>query len=679
MKKIYLTALLTLIPVAAGAEVYTLPGIVVTAEKQKEIKDTSFLPHETITEKDMERMGASNMVEALSTALGVDLSSGSQDSRSVMGSNQLMLRGMNSSQTLVLVDGHRLADEDTASSKNMTLLQRFDLSQVEEINVIRGADGVSYGSSAMGGVINIKTKKPGSGESSGGFRLGKGENTLYFHEDPKGEGPFHLAVSGRITKVRPLSFRRDSYSRSIHYDGFDVPSYGIRRYAGLDGLYDFQNSAKNTLRFKADYFDEDTDMRFSDAFMNIPSRNVVLQNVALQKDEKSRTERTQWDTSLTYEGKTERNEYSGQAYYSRLRKYSETWNGRPDFKGQINNPHMPESVLSNLESLFKPWDYDRAFYEIWGFSGRNTMTFGSHSFTFGGEWERSTYTGTRLSHEIYSGSGSKGEEGHDQTGGAFYMSDIWDINSRLTFRPSLRFERDSSYGFIGVPAAGLSYRVNDHMTWKTNYGKGFRAPTISERYIHLDHMGVTVDGNPDLKAETSKSFDTGLSWQAGKTAWQISWFDQKVKNLIDYEEMAGDAMRYRYVNRKKADLKGLEAEISHALSPRWTVRGTYTYLDGRDSSEDTRLPNRSRHTAMLSLSYDSKDPYGFSGMVWSTLKKDFYFDDRNYSWNELNLSLRKHWGKSLTAAFGLYNLLDREIDTLYIHGRSWFMGMEMKW
>ena len=172
MKKIYLTALLTLVPAAAGAEVYTLPGIVVTAEKQKEIKDTAFLPHETITEKDMERMGASNVVEALSTALGVDLSSGSQDSRSVMGSNQLMLRGMNSSQTLVLMDGHRLADEDTASSKNMTLLQRFDLSKVEEINIIRGADGVSYGSSAMGGVINIKTKKPGSSESSGGFRLG---------------------------------------------------------------------------------------------------------------------------------------------------------------------------------------------------------------------------------------------------------------------------------------------------------------------------------------------------------------------------------------------------------------------------------------------------------------------------------------------------------------------------
>lgn len=82
---------------------------------------------------------------------------------------------------------------------------------------------------------------------------------------------------------------------------------------------------------------------------------------------------------------------------------------------------------------------------------------------------------------------------------------------------------------------------------------------------------------------------------------------------------------------------------------------------------------------MLSLSYDSKAPYGLSGMIWSAFKKDFYFDDRNYTWNEVNLSLQKHWGEKFTASFGLYNLLDKKIDALYIHGRSWFAGMEMKW
>lgn len=644
MKKIYLTVLLALVPAAAGAEVYTLPGIVVTAEKQKE-KHDDFLPGEVITGKDMKLMGASNVSEALGMAEGLELTSGVQ---SAMGGHQLMLRGMNSNQTLLLVDGHRLADEDTSSTRNMMVLNRFNLPGVDSIAVTRGAAGALYGSSAMGGVIDIRTKKPGSGENLAGFLMGSRENTLYFRMDPMKEGRFHLAVDGRITKDRPRSFYRDSWLNGAHDLGWDVPSYGIRRYVGLDGLYDFENAPQNTLRMKLSYFDEDQNTRFADAFY--PS-------VTLAGNE-SRTGRTLWDTSLTYEGKTDRHQYDGQVYYSRLRKnYSDIWTILPAGK--------------------EADDRDRAVYETWGLQGKDILSLGSHRLTLGSEWQKNTYTGTRLT---LSDDTDRKETGREQHSGAFYAADVWDITPRLSFLSSLRFEKGSSYGFTAIPAAGLSYAVNDHLKWKVNYGKGFRSPSLSEMYIHMKYSSrLQIDGNPDLRTETSHNLDTGLEWQAGKTGWKISWYDQKVKNLIDYEEIGKDSGKYIYVNRSRAEMKGIEGEVTHAISPRWTVRGTYTYLDSRDGSDDTRLPNRSRHTAMLSLSYDSKDPYGFSGMVWSTLKKDFYFDDRNYTWNELNLSLQKHWGKSLTAAFGLYNLLDREIDTLYIHGRSWFMGMEMKW
>lgn len=70
--------------------------------------------------------------------------------------------------------------------------------------------------------------------------------------------------------------------------------------------------------------------------------DVYGRPVVLQQDEKSRTERTQWNTSLTYEGKTAGNAYSGEVYYSRLKKYSETWNGRPDF-----------ATVQGLDNLFK--------------------------------------------------------------------------------------------------------------------------------------------------------------------------------------------------------------------------------------------------------------------------------------------------------------------------------------
>lgn len=639
MKKIWLTALVSFLPLTAGAEVYTLPGVVVTAEGQKE---STLSPRETITEKDMKRMGASNVVEALAMAEGLSLAPAGQ---SAIGGRQLMIRGMNSSQTLVLVDGHRLADEDTSSSRNMMILNRMSLSDIQEIQVTRGPDGALCGSSAMGGVIDIRTKKPGSGENLAGFMTGKRENTAYFRLDPMKEGRLHVAVDGRIIKNRPLAFYRDSSLSGRADRGWDVPSYGIRRYIGLDSLYDFENENDNTLRFQLHYFDEDQDTRFADTFYG---------GMALLQNQKSTISRSLWDTSLAYEGNTGKNEYSGQVYYSRLRKNYE------------------ETRLDMMKKAASEWD--RALYETWGMEAKDRLHLGNHDITVGGEWTKDTYTGTRLS-DIHDGR----EEGREQHSGAIYGSDLWQINSRLTFAPAIRFEKGNRCGFVGIPSAGFAYKVNDHMKVTASYGKGFRTPTISEMYIHMKYSGrLQIDGNPDLSPETSRNMETGLEWQAGKTGWKISWFDQKVKNLIDYEEIGKNSGKYMYVNRNRAQLQGLEGEITHKISSRWTIRGTYTYLDGRDKSAGTRLPNRSRHTLIAALSYEGENPYGISGTLWSTLQKDYLSDEKNYTWNELNLSLQKHWGK-YTLTLGMYNILNRKIDALYQDGRAWFAGMEMKW
>lgn len=674
MNRLIITSILTLLPLSAEAQVYTLPSVTVTAEREA-LKEETFQAHQVITRKDMEKMGASNVPEALSMVLGLDMASGSQDSRTVMGSRQLMIRGMNTNQTLVLVDGHRLADEDTAATQNMTLLDRISLSEVEDIEVIRGPAGARYGSGAMGGVIRIRTRKPGTGENMGSFRLASAENTAYFRMDPMKEGRFHLAIDGRVTKERARTFDRDSISRGIHYNGEDVPSDGVRRYAGLDGLYDFQNDVHGSLRLQARYYEEDQTMRFSDATMNYHGRQLVL-----QQGERSRTSRKLWDTSLTYEGHTDRNDYTEQIYYSHLKKYGETWNDRPDIGKQIEDlplkPSMSAMLENGLSSLFKSYDYDHAFYERWGMEGRNIMTFRNHHVTFGGAWEKDIYTGTRLS--LTDGS-EKGEAGHERKSGALYGMDSWKLNPRLTLLPSLRFEKGDTYGPIFIPSAGLEFSVNPHIQLKVNYGKGFRAPSISEMYIHYTHMGVMVDGNPKLNPESSRNLDVGMEWQKGKNGGSLYWFDQKVKNLIDYQESSFDRNRYLYVNRKRAELKGVEGAFHHAISDRWTMDGSYTYLDGRDISGGSRLSNRSRHTWKAGLSYDGGNPYGVTGSLWSTFKKDFRFDEKDYTWNELNLSLQKHWGKVYTLTLGLYNLANRRINGLYVSGREWFTGLEYHW
>lgn len=633
-----------------------LPGVVVTAERMGVPRKEEPQAVEVITEKDFQRLGAGNVSEALAGALSLDLSAGAQNSTSAMGGHQVQLRGMNTNHTLILVDGRRLADEDTSQTQNMYLLDRINLSTVDRIEILRGPAGAMYGSDAMGGVIQIITKKPGRREAEAGYRLSSRENETHFRIDPGALGRFSLSFDGRLTKYRPASFRREGMnSIGSRADGYDVPSYGNARHVGMDGAYDFENANHNLLRFHADYFHEKTYSRFADTFRTItmrPGRTITFPEFQNRIDQADRTE---WNTGLSYEGDTGRNAYFLQTYYSRLDK---------------------KSKIFNAGSL---WGHDQAYYEKWALEGRNTLSLASHQLTVGGEFQKSTYTGTRLGDMVGS---TQDERGYELHTGAFYLSDFWTVGRKWVLVPSVRFERGNRYGFVGTPRLGVTYNINDHGRLKANYGKGFRAPTVSELYLNMDSRGghpVSVYGNPDLVPEKSQNFDAGLEWEWKGTQAKISYFHSRVKNLIDTEGGADTHYIYRYLNRSRVAVQGIEAELSHTLGTRWTAKAGYTYLDAQDRSIGSRLENRARHQMTVSLDYDDGAPYGWSGKLWDTFEDSYYFDSQNYTYHLLNLSLQKHWGKALTFSAGLYNIGNKKVDDLYVDGREWFCGMEMKW
>ncbi len=691
----FLLSLLTLFPFSlAGAVDYTLPAVVVTGERQAISLKQEPQSVTVITREDIEKKGAANVSEAMSEVLGLDVSRGSQNSTSAMGGHQLMLRGMNTNQTLVLVDGHRLADEDTSQTQNVYILSRMDVSDVERIEVLRGPAGAMYGSDAMGGVIQILTKQPGQKEMSYGFHLGSRENTTHFRYDPGQMGRWSVAVNGRLTKVRPISFRnRGPDSRGVLYDGVDTPAYGNQQHFGLDTVYDFQNDNENKLRYQLDYFHEKTNMGMADATMSLsematgmpPQIAKLVPPIVVQQNAISRTERTEWSSALTYSGHTKRNSYEGRMYYSQLKKHSENSNGRPgadaiDLSAFKSNPMFAPAIPGMLRRMQAMLDekmplyaFDRARYTQWGVDGKDTMKCKNHSLTFGGEFLQNMYEGTRLISQ-------KAEPGkevkHTRREAALYVSDWWDISKKWHLAPSLRIAKGNTYDWVATPKLGLTYEWNDKTRMKANYGKGFRAPTISELYLRMDTgHPVIVYGNPDLAPEKSESYDLGLEWERGQTSYGISYFYNQVKNLID-TQYEGD--HYVYVNRKEADISGLETTLRHALGNRWTWETGYTYLNAKDSSVHTRLDNRSRHILITSLTYDDHRDYGFTGKLWDSFHGAYHFDGKDYTYHAVNLLLQKHWGKAIHLTAGLYNLGNKKIDDLYVNGREWYLGMECK-
>lgn len=128
--------------------------VIVTATKTKE--EVRAVPQavEVWTQEDLQRMGASDVVSALQLANNVNLS------KAGMTGNAVMIRGMSTNHSLILVDGRRYAAEDTDVTTNVYALERMDLSDIDRIEIVRGPSSSLYGSDAMGGVINIITKVP---------------------------------------------------------------------------------------------------------------------------------------------------------------------------------------------------------------------------------------------------------------------------------------------------------------------------------------------------------------------------------------------------------------------------------------------------------------------------------------------------------------------------------------
>ena len=165
---------------------------------------------------------------------------------------------------------------------------------------------------------------------------------------------------------------------------------------------------------------------------------------------------------------------------------------------------------------------------------------------------------------------------------------------------------------------------------KVNYGKGFRAPSLSELYFHMNKtpipiMTVIINGNPNLKPEESTNFD--ISYELDNdTSWgKFTYFHNDVDNLIS----SGNATITRipgrpvhiiststYENIDKAKVQGFEVEAGHHFNDSWQVKATANWIDARDKSDDSRLPDRAQNTTTLQFIYDDQKPNGFNAILW---------------------------------------------------------------
>lgn len=721
---------------------YSGADYVVTATKTQIEKKDVPVAVEVITEQKIKDLGAYSVQDALRLAANVDV----QDNG--MTGNQVQLRGNSTMHTLILVDGKRMAAENTQSSQNAYELKRINISDVERIEVIRGNGSALYGSDAMGGVINIITKKATTPSISVNMHTGtKDEATSFMYSSGK-QGKVSLKIGGGIEKIRKIdSGVYKSYSSNgSSTDASTTNMYGTRRFlnTGLNYAFDDNHSLDFDMNFMreqlksfswsslgTDYTNAGSMATFlaqqatpgalkgmlttpvADGGMGLiegtPAYTAmynrmydafyqqILAKMQAKYGDMAMPEQypmisshfydnNRSDFSLGYNGKDGKHDYNFRTYFSELRKENTSW-----YKNLNTN-------------ATKFVDFDQNNYKQLVVEGKDSYKMDdNNTLTFGAEYKKDTMNGTHLQgrgtgiHDVTVNGKSKTSSEVSSETAALYLQDELKVGDKLLLIPAVRIDHHDSFGTHTSPKLGATYKLSENARLKANWGKGYRAPTLYELYAQMEKVGmapmpVNVIGNPNLQPEESTNFDFGFEAEKGKTTGKVTYFHNKIKNMIDggdYDpvKLAQNIIWTEYVNRGEVELSGLESEIGYNFDEHWSVRGVYNYLDAKDLTTGERLAYRARHNGLVQLTYtDAKE-----NPLTVNLYNRYYFNyhqsntegyQNDYSYSTTGLIVSKQFNKNYRVYAGVDNIFNKSFlyDTYHtysIDGRTWRVGAEM--
>lgn len=635
----------------AADTTYQLDEVVVTATKtENTIKDVPEAT-EVITQKDFKALGAQDLQSALKLANNVDVGEAG------MTGNKIQIRGMTSGHTLLLIDGKRMAGEDADTTVNAFELSRVNLSNVDRIEIVRGVSSALYGSDAMGGVINIITKKPQEAGLTVGANTGSREMNNYYHYDFGQIGKFNGSIDANFQKVRKFSWWNDA----------KTTFYGPRQNFSFDGEYAL--SEKRGLGMNLTWM---KDHMRSEDIGPIPQAGSGFKVSNYDNERKG--------VSFDYHAQTNASDFMVRAYYNQLDK-------NQDFFGEG-----------------KQYNFDKMKFDTFVLEARDTTKLNDeHRLTIGGEYRNLEYRGTRLGDNGNNAGNvtvsgiTKAQSEEEINFQSAYVQDEWTPNDKLIVIPSIRYDHSDKFGSNVSPKIGVTYKVKDNLRFKANYGRGYRAPTLSELYMSMDGsfmsgMPMWVYGNPNLNPEKTLGYDFSVEGEHGKAFAKVTYFHNKVNDLITSEWMNPPApgqrptfpLIYQYQNVNSATLEGVETEIGYQFNSNWTVKGTWNYLDSIDNKDGSRIVGNGRNYGTLQLQYDDNKENGISGVFWYQFMSDYYLGASSstgngiYSYHTWNFSINKRWNNHLSTFLGIDNILNDAVPDVAIAGRTWRTGVEWK-
>ncbi|PDO87674.1 TonB-dependent siderophore receptor [Kosakonia sacchari] len=734
---------------ALAAETRTASGeetIVVTAEQQNlQAPGVS-----TITADEIRKNPPSRDVsEIIRTMPGVNLT-GNATSGQRGNNRQIDIRGMGPENTLILVDGKpvtsrnsvRLGWRGERDSRGDTNWVPPEM--IERIEVIRGPAAARYGNGAAGGVVNIITKKENTGEWHGSW------NTYFNAPEHKDEGSTkrtNFSLSGPLGG--DVSFRLYGNLAKTQADAQDINK-------------DHQSERTGTYA--------NTVVAGREGSINKDITGVVrwdfapMQALELQAGYSRQGNLYAGDTQNT-NNDSSTNNYVNENYGKETNRlyrqnYSATWTGGWDNGVTTNNwvryehtrnSRIPEGLAGGTEGLFNAQKFSDIDYSDLLLHSEASVPFEllfKQNLTLGAEWDHQSMKDSTSNTQTFMGGNIPG---YSSTGRSPYSNaDIFSVfaedNIELTdstmLTPALRFDHHTIVGNNWSPSLNLSQGLGDDFTLKMGIARAYKAPSLYQtnpNYILYSRgqgcYAVTVDangrdigcylqGNDDLKAETSINKEIGLEFKRDGWLAGVTWFRNDYRNKIEsgYSPVGQTSIKsgnsnlntyiYQWDNVPKAVVEGLEGALNVPVSEtvNWTNNVTYM-LQSKNKTTGERLSIIPAYTWNSTLSWQvTQDVSLQSTFTWYGKQQPKKYDYKGnrvtgsatnevspYSivglsgtWDVTkNVSLtggvsnifdKRHWreGNAQTTGGGANWMYGAGAATYNESGRTWYMGVNTR-
>lgn len=671
--------------VTAQAEelpVYSFDEVVVTATRTE--NDVKKVPASTqvITQEDIKRGGATSVRNALSMYANIF-----QKSKVRGGGHDIIIRGMETKHSLVMVNGRRISNEADASGLgNAMSLDRININDVEKIEIVRGPSSALYGSEAMGGVLNIITKPSKEQTLLTGLEHTSEDTSHWWHADTGRIGNFSMTFDARFNKINrsmpDTATESDPYGTAQTYNA--SLNYYVNDHSYVNAYMDYYSQHLKT----------DTGTPTMKPITLTTSRGMSLSGQAMLEGTGSKVYK-QKNYGISWNGKTDKNDWQIQAYMSKF-NWSTTSNTK--VLGSIPPAGM-EGMFNFLLQKKNTYDFNHDEHNMWAIEGRDSLRVNDHHrVTFGAEYVKDKVAGTGLGsngdgvHSITENGKTKSSSEKTLSSYAAYLQDEIEYGKWFIV-PAIRYDHHSAYGSHTSPKIGVTYNATDHFRIKANYGDGFKAPSVSQLYYDLDmEMGrgnwVHLTGNPNLKPEKSKSWDLGVEAEFGKGYGSLTYFDNDVDNLITSIPKGKDSNGHnlhRYENVNKARIKGLENTLGYRFNDTLEFKVTSTLLDAKDTSAGKDLTQRAKLSQIYQLIYDDHKDTGWSAVLWNQLDYKFVTgkvwdggESVKKSYSLTNFSLTRKVNKDTRVYGSVQNIFDKKDEDCDLDGRFWSIGWEHK-